>query len=185
MLLNFALTSVRISYMEGLQEWLLKWHSDRSTSRGNLRACLKWICKQKSLGLCELCLKICLDFSRLEYAVMNYVTGVNSCQKAPTSIMLLQLWQFTGDKKLALCTQYCMHETILSLHSIYLRLLNLWGNYVCRHIHMHILQINVLKISAWRDTVAYLFWKKGMLISQWIQIQMWLLPADSSYSQVQ
>lgn len=145
MLLNSALTSVRILYMEGLQEWLSKWHSDRSTSRGNLRACLKGICKQKSLGLCKLRLKICLDFSRLEYAVMNYVTGMNSCQKAPTSIMLLQLWQFTGDKELALCTQYCMHETILSLHSIYLRLLNLWGNYVCRHIHMHILQRNILK----------------------------------------
>lgn len=130
--------------------------------RGNLRSCLKGICKQKLLGLYKLCLKICLDFSRLEYAVMNYVTGVNSCQKAPTSITLLQLCQFTGDKKVALCKQYWVHETILSLHSIYLRLLNLWANYICRHIHMHILQINVLKnLSLNRYSCSTCFEIKG------------------------
>lgn len=131
--------------MGELQQWLSKWHSDRSISRGNLRTCLKGIRKQKSPGLYKLCLKICIDFSRLEYSVMNYATGMNSCQKTPTRIMLLQLCQFTRDKGLALCTQYCVHETVLSLHSIYLRLLNLWGNYVCGHIHMHLWQINVLK----------------------------------------
>lgn len=121
--------------------------------RGNLRACLKGICKQKLLRLYKLCLKICIVFSRLEYAVMNYVTGMNSCQKAPTSIMLLQLCQYTGDKRLALCTQYCMHETVLSLHSIYLQLLNLWGNYVCRHIHIHIWQISTEK--SWSEQIQY------------------------------
>lgn len=149
--------------MEELQQRLSKWHSDRSISRGNLRACLKGFRQQKSLGLYKACLKICIDFSRLEYAVMNYVTGMNSCQKAPTSIMLLQLCQFTGDKGLALRTQYCICETILYLHSIYLRLWNLWGNYVCRHIHMHILQINVLKsLSLKRYSTALVLKEKHL-----------------------
>lgn len=131
--------------MEELQQWLSKWHSGRSRPNGKLRACPKRIRKQKSQRLYKLCLKICIGFSRLEYAVMNYVTGMNFCQKAPASTVLLQLCQFTGDKGLAFCTQYCVHGAILSLHSIYLRLWSLWRNYLCRHIHMHIWQINALK----------------------------------------